>query len=76
MNKPHQKKLQQEDGKPDTSGRYDLEERTATFAENLIRFAMGIKLSAVTDPLVRQVVRSSSSIGANYCEANKKGLQT
>jgi len=49
---------------------YDLEERTAVFAENVIVFVRRIPLDAVTDSMVRQLVRSSTSIGANYCEAN------
>lgn len=50
--------------------RYDLEERTAVFGENVIDFARGIILDEVNKPLIRQIVRSSTSIGANYMEAD------
>jgi four helix bundle protein len=49
---------------------FDLEERTASFGEAVIRFAGTIRETAVTRPLVSQLIRSATSIGANYCEAN------
>lgn len=49
---------------------YDLEERTAKFGENTIRFCRTVKQDTVTRPLVNQLVRSGTSIGANYMEAN------
>ena len=49
---------------------YDLEERTAKFGENVIDFAKNLKENAINIPLIRQIVRSATSIGANYCEAN------
>jgi four helix bundle protein len=49
---------------------YDLEERTALFGEAVIRFCKSIPHSVVTEPLIRQIVRSSTSVGANYCEAD------
>jgi four helix bundle protein len=54
-------------GKPE----YDLDERTAVFGELVIEFVRRIKLDAVTSPLVTQVVRASTSIGANYDEADE-----
>lgn len=50
--------------------KYDLEERTATFAAQVIDFAHSIQRNPVTSPLISQLVRSSTSIGANYCEAD------
>jgi len=50
--------------------RYDLEERTALFGEDIIEFVKAIPLNQITTSLVDQLVRSSSSIGANYCEAD------
>jgi four helix bundle protein len=50
--------------------RFDLEERTATFGEAVIRFSQTIRETAVTRPLVSQLVRAATSVGANYCEAN------
>ena len=49
---------------------YDLEERTARFGEKVIAFAKSVPSTCVTLPLVSQLVRSATSIGANYCEAD------
>ena len=49
---------------------YDLEERTAKFGEAVIDFCKQIELSVITSPLINQLIRSATSIGANYCEAN------
>ena len=54
------------DGKPD----FDLEERTARFGEAIIAFAKKVPVTPVTRPLIDQVVRAGTSVGANYCEAN------
>lgn len=50
--------------------KYDLEERTAVFAENVIKFVKQLSDSYINRPLISQLIRSSSSIGANYCEAD------
>jgi four helix bundle protein len=52
---------------------YDLEERTAKFGEEIIAFAKIIPCGPVTLPLVGQLVRSGTSVGANYCEADDAG---
>jgi len=49
---------------------YDLEERTAKFSENIIEFVKNIKRDDINKNLVIQLVRSATSIGANYYEAN------
>ena len=49
---------------------YDLEERTAKFGEEVIYFCKKVQENTVTRPLINQIVRSGTSIGANYCEAN------
>ncbi len=49
---------------------YDLEERTARFGENVIVFCRSIKQDVVSHPLISQIVRSATSVGANYMEAN------
>jgi len=51
-------------------GRFDLEERTGRFGEAVIVFAKGVPRNLVTASLISQVVRSATSIGANYLEAN------
>jgi len=50
---------------------YDLLERTARFAEAVVLFAKKIPRNPVTLPLIRQLVRAGTSIGANNCEANE-----
>ena len=49
---------------------YDLEERTARFEKEVIEFTKRISVSVITRPLITQLVRSATSIGANYCEAD------
>ena len=49
--------------------RYDLEERTAKFGEDIVALAKKAPKNAVTLPLISQLVRAGTSIGANYCEA-------
>lgn len=50
--------------------KYDLEERTAKFGESVIEFVKTLERNDVNHQLVSQVVRSSTSIGANYMEAD------
>ena len=49
---------------------YDLEERTAVFGERVIVLCKGLKKDVIAAPLVNQLIRSATSIGANYMEAN------
>jgi four helix bundle protein len=49
---------------------FDLAERTAKFGEDVIRFCRGLVMDAITEPLIRQIVKSATSVGANYCEAD------
>lgn len=49
---------------------YDLVERTATFGETVIDLCLTLETSPVVKPLISQIVRSATSIGANYCEAD------
>lgn len=50
--------------------KYDLEERTARFAELVILLCKLIPHNPVTLPIISQLIRSATSIGANYSEAN------
>jgi len=50
--------------------KYDLEERTAKFGEDIIEFCKNLKQDAITRPIISQLIRSATSIGANYMEAN------
>ena len=54
----------------ETEKKYDLEERTACFGEAVIDFAKGLRRDEITRPLIAQVIRSGTSIGANYLEAD------
>ena len=49
---------------------YDLEERTARFGEAIIAFARACRARCCDIPLIGQLVRASTSVGANYCEAD------
>ena len=49
---------------------YDLEERTAKFGEDVIDFLKNLPRNEINRSLISQVVRSSTSIGANYMEAD------
>ena len=49
---------------------FDLEERTAKFGEAIIEFTKQISRNPINNPLISQIVRSGTSVGANYCEAN------
>lgn len=49
---------------------YDLEERTAKFGEEIIKFCKKIPQNIITNPLINQLVRAATSVGANYCEAD------
>ena len=49
---------------------YDLEERTAAFGEAVINFCKKLPENSITKPIISQLIRSGTSVGANYCEAN------
>ena len=49
----------------------DLEERTFRFAVDVIQFIRVIKYSKENDLIKHQLVKSATSIGANYREANR-----
>lgn len=51
---------------------YDLEERTFLFANNIRVFVNKIDQSIWNKEDIKQLVRSSGSVAANYIEANKK----
>ena len=50
--------------------KYDLEERTAKFAEEVIEFCKTIKETTITTPIISQLIKAATSVGANYCEAD------
>ena len=56
---------------PGEGPRFDLGERTAKFGKSAIALAKRIRSNPVTAPLISQLVRAATSIGANYCEAEE-----
>ncbi len=52
------------------NNKYDLEERTAIFAEKVIGLCKKTPKNSITIPIINQLIRAGTSIGANYCEAN------
>jgi four helix bundle protein len=50
--------------------KYDLEERTAKFGEEVIKFCRDIPRSELTRRIIDQLVGCGTSVGANYCEAD------
>ena len=55
----------------DKKKKYDLEERTAKFAEEIIDLVKSIGENAVNKRIIIQLVGAAGSIGANYCEATE-----
>ena len=49
---------------------YDLEERTGKFGEAVIDLCKAVQQTSITRPVITQLIKSSTSIGANYMEAN------
>ena len=50
--------------------KWDLEERTAKFGEDIIKFCKKVPRNPITTPLITQLVKAGTSVGANYCEAD------
>jgi four helix bundle protein len=53
------------------SKRYDLEDRTFRFAKEIRRFVKKLPRTVSNYEDVKQLVRASGSVGANYIEANE-----
>jgi four helix bundle protein len=49
----------------------DLEQRTKRFALAVLKFCAGLPRDRAADILAKQLIRSATSIGANYREANR-----
>ena len=50
--------------------KYNLEERTTKFGEDVINFSKIIPINLITQRIIPQLVASGTSIGSNYCEAD------
>ena len=55
---------------PNDKNKYDLGERTAKFGERVVEFAKSLPDDSINLSLKSQFVRSGTSIGANYMEAD------
>ena len=53
------------------NGKYNLEERTLKFAKDTRDYLRTINKDSISYEYIKQLTRSSSSIGANYIEANE-----
>lgn len=49
--------------------KYNLQDRTLEFGKMIIKLCKSIKYDAVTSKIIDQLVRSGTSVGANYMEA-------
>lgn len=56
--------------KSNSNNKFDLEERTAKFGIKVIKLCKKVKPDDVSRPIINQLVRSATSVGANYMEAN------
>lgn len=52
-----------------------LDIRTVNFSRDVITFCKAEPLTVITRPLIDQLIRSATSIGANYAEANNAASQ-
>lgn len=52
------------------SKKYDLEERTARFGENVIDFCRKLPRNEITKRIISQLIGAGTAVGANYCEAD------
>lgn len=62
--------------KPESNGdsrKFDLEERSAKPGEAIVDFAKRAPVTLITTPLIPQLVRCGTSVGANFCEADDAG---
>ncbi|HZY10483.1 MAG TPA: four helix bundle protein [Bacteroidota bacterium] len=50
---------------------YDLEERTLRFTKQVVEFLKQVPNTLENTEFSKQLIRSSSSVGANYIEANE-----
>lgn len=58
-------------GEFSTNKCYDLEERTLEFGKRIIRMCKALPPNTINFKLTDQIIRSGTSVGANYREANE-----
>lgn len=49
--------------------KYDLQNRFIIFGKNIVNVCKKIDWNIINRPLINQLIKSATSIGANYCEA-------
>ena len=49
---------------------FDLEDRTAKFSINILNICRTITINYLNENQIKQLIKSATSIGANYMEAN------
>ena len=54
-----------------SSKRYDLEDRTLEYGKRIIHLSKALPKNTINFKLIGQLVRSGTSMGANYREANE-----
>ena len=57
--------------KPNPKHNYDLEERTLKFSKRIIEFVNKLPKNISNIEIIKQLIRSAGSVGANYIEANE-----
>ncbi len=50
--------------------KYNLEDRTAEFGEDVIKFCRSLEHDIISKSVIIQLIKSATSVGANYMEAN------
>jgi len=56
---------------PVSQKKYDLDERTLAFGKRIIHLAKSLPKNQINSNLISQIMRSGTSVGANYREANE-----
>jgi four helix bundle protein len=59
-----------------SDGPYILRETTVIFSKNVVEFCKNEKLTVINRPIIDQLIRSATSIGANYAEADNAGSRS
>ena len=55
---------------PKESKNYDLADRTFKFSQDLLKFCRKVSIDHISKPIISQLIRAGTSIGANYSEAD------
>lgn len=50
--------------------KFDVEERTAKFGEKIIELCQKVPKNEITRPIISQLIKAATSVGANYCKAD------